>query len=320
MAKADNEGPRAWSPTFVRNRAEVITIAVLIFAFTMHAPGLTGVPFVPLAGPIPRSPVLALLLISFAYFVIVWCLRAWIEFRDEEKLKDIQREMTAASKHIESTLEIAHQQMASFELKAMPRGWIEDLDKRIVLDPRSVRSILGYSQMLSDRYREQFTMVGGGTFNPKNPPGADKYLEFATREIADWHAVVEAQGAEWQQEKLEHEAYIRAAIDKGKAEIDKAADEAKATIAAYGPRLSAALAGVHEVYEASTKTLKSYRHAVGADKVVLGYYVPLIFALSLVLLSLPQAIADTREGRAFILSCVGNIDFNCLYRSEPTKQ
>lgn len=279
-AVAEASANKHWSGTFIRLRAEVLVLAALIFL--VEKLGFKNLPFVGDAlsqEPARKNIVVFFLVVLFLYQLLCWCLRFWLELQEtglpSSYLADFVQRLTAQLNRVD---ELSQMPMVELQLQNHVSEW-----QRALADLKEAprRDLADFASRINDHfegYRQRLKELQPQDEHPSFDATADRVIATVDRIYQQYLQQAQSAiqtSAEAGQELLQEEQRVVTEIVESRgSDIKRSAD----LILANSQRILDQIA--------------SLKKALTWDKIILGFALPLLGAVSLVWTCIPDIVED----------------------------
>jgi hypothetical protein len=296
MSGDEDPNKQNWSGTFVRNRTEVVSVAILIFVTTELGLNFKKIPIlgIDLAHDAPKGIFLIGMFGFFLYFLACWCVRCMVELKGTGLPKD----------YLASSLDPLTAELAKVREVSLP-NWQERLP------PLEEQWSLEMKQ-----FWEQSGMGPIDLANWFNLSAVSRGLE-KTKALETFEARLPEYEARIVQAQARLQETGRRVTEMGVERLHAFRIDTISELTKVGPEIGKRLDDIHLQIELLRVRLKHFRHALAWDKIVLGFWVPLVVAVLLVFISSPQAWLDTKQSVRALPGCFTDWK-SCFLREDVT--
>jgi len=113
-------------------------------------------------------------------------------------------------------------------------------------------------------------------------------------------------------------ANANTAVSDALARMNNRIEEMKGELHAQGPGIQNSLSEIRTKTDALRTEMRSLAGAIAWDHLVFGFWVPLVFASTSVLVSLPRALAEIKPAIASAAACLSPHFMTCFTPQPPT--
>ncbi|WP_428429555.1 hypothetical protein [Pararhizobium sp.] len=328
--ETSSNGKANWSSSFARARTEMIVTTVIILAVTHLDMNLSKIPGfgIELAHGAPKATILAFLLLFFAYFLVVFVVKCLAEYRDVQLpagiLSSLEESLKDHVNRLHTLPEPAHAEALDVHVAQLHRA----------VDEYKQATFKRYEQFLA-YLPERWAVTDGNRIDAVDFQHVLASIGKPMDEVAR-AGVVNAVQAEvdrskklndlnWEQEVIKlnanaeaHLTSVREVIDRFQLNLNSEIAQTQKDIAARAHDVKPILSAIQVDIDKIRSETRNLARALTWDKIVFGFWVPLIFALLAVGFSVPQAIADMKPLGSSIAKCSSPLKENCWYRDPQT--
>lgn len=291
-AVAESSANKHWSGTFIRLRAEVLVLAALIFMnekigfqklpyfgeFLSHAPASQTILFV--------------LLILFAYQLVSWCVRAWLELEESgfpsSYLEDFIQRLTAQLGRAD---ELSQSSIVEIELRN-PIGEWESAIADLKDSPR--QDLSDYASRIEEllmRYRQKLRDMLPENEHPSFDTTADRVISTVD------------------QLYKQHRQQIQSATEKSVIAGTKLLQEEQRIlndiVKSSGPEIAESFEIIHKHSRTLFIQIRKIRNANTLHKIILEFLAPLLASIALVVFCYSDIINDIPVALSIFMSSSG---------------
>lgn len=283
-------------------------MALLLLAMTQIGVSLQKLPLlgIELRSAAPQGALLAFLYVFFAYFLVAWFWRYRAErhevllpLRQLQTFIDRVDAQFAGLQRLEPPDPSAVAASASDARKALD-GYSQDLDGVLVRHMASLDQAMSKAQaFLSSPTIERPELRGEGPVN----------VQIA--ELRKFLQLLEDPNDRLKQVPSPVKTYVKEVMDFLEEQRKLLIDE----IEEKGPKISEAAVVFRKEMSELRKQIYGRAGALFWDREILGFYVPFVFSLGLILFTVPQGVNDVAPVFSRIKQCTLSPEWACFYRN-----
>ncbi len=286
-------------------------MALLLLAMTQIDVSLQKVPIIgiELKTPAPQGALVAFLYVFFVYFLIAWFWR----YRSE------RHEVLLPIRQLQSFMERVDAQFARLQKLEPPdpsgvAASASDARKRLdgytqELDRAIVQHISGLDKALN-KAQAFLSSAAGARGGDGDFPGEGPIARL-TGEVRGFVQLLEDPNRALKHVPHEVRAYVKEVMDTLAEQRKILIDE----IDEKGPKISEAAVVFRKEMSDLRKQIDGRAGALFWDREILGFYVPFVFSLLLLLFTVPQGIHDVAPVFNRIKQCTLSPEWACFYRN-----
>ncbi len=328
--ETSNSGAANWSSSFARARTEMIVTTMIILAVAHLEMNMARVPVfgIELSRSAPKATILAFLFMFYFYFVIVFFIKFLAEYRTVripiETIANLDDNLGRKMESLQlSSLQVHNDDIARYakqinqSLDTYKKETFERHDY-LRLDLNYRWEMLDGDVIRANDLKNAFLAIGEQR-DEKAKTQATETIQHALTEARKLNSLdYEKEIKRIDEAANSHLANVRSVVDDLQMSLDQKIAQTLKDIAATANDVRPILATTQTEMEEIRKKTRNLAKALTWDKVVFGFWVPLIFALVSVGLSVPQAIADMKPLLPSVAKCLPPLDQQCWYREPPT--
>lgn len=291
---ADGDGHsfnKNWSAGFQRLRVETTILSIVLLAITQSSLELTRVPLLGFEAdePLPRAPLTMLLFAFWGYTLTAWIMRFFVEWREVSRPREVMQNLLSSMGELSEKIRLSTAPDATPFL----RDAEEILDR---LSQFETESVAWHQQFLSN-FKNQQLKVGElfssfGANYPRSDAEGRQWIaqaeSAASRQIHRMLGQIDqsVRASELAiSELVDRMDYIRQSLEATRVQISSELTE-------KGPRVVDALNAMQRQVAIARVQAFSLNGAVFADRLILAFWLPLLFCMCAFLWSVPQGWKD----------------------------
>lgn len=328
--ETSNSDTTNWSSSFARARTEMIVTTMIILAMTHLEMNMSRVPAlgIELSRSAPKATILAFLFMFYIYFVIVFFLKFLAEYNTIripiETIANLDKSLGRQMESLQlNSLQVHYDDIAGYETQinnSLEKYKNETFERHdyLRLDRNYRWEVLDGDVIRVNDLKNALLAIGEQR-DEKAKTQAIKTIQDALTEARKLNNI----DHELEIKKLDdaansHLVGIRSVIDGFQNSLAQKTSQTLKDIATTANDVKPILAATQTEMEEIRKKTRSLAKALTWDKLVFGFWVPLIFAVVSVGLSVPQATADMKPFLTSVVKCFLPLDLRCWYRVPPT--
>ncbi|WP_454746056.1 hypothetical protein [Ciceribacter selenitireducens] len=326
--ETSNIGKGNWSSSFARARTELIVATVIILAMTHLDMNLSRIPGfgIELEHGAPRATILAFLLLFFVYFLVVFLVKYLAEYRDVQLPTDILRKLeTRLKEHVsalQSLPQPAHDEAINLHVSQLHRSLDKYKEATFTRYGHLAahlpqRWAIGDHNRIDEMDLQNALAKVGTPLDEQNQATTVRTIQAAITQAKRFNDLrYENEVKQLESAAEAHLVSVRADIEGLKLNLEGQISQIQSDIAAQANDVKPILSAIQVDIDKIRRETRDLARAFTWDKIVFGFWVPLIFALTSIGFSTPQAIADMEPLMARITQCLPPSKQQCWYR-EP---